>query len=202
MTLRMLVFSDVHGDMGALNTIDLSKQKYDPDLFVMCGDITHFGDLSWAVSFFEKINGDLIGVTGNCDPESIKKAYDSVGGDYLHHNIVSRKGIKFTGLSGSKYSEDSVKRFNKYANRADIFVLHSPPYGYLDKTNRGKHIGERSLLRVIDKNEPLLVLSGHVHEDRGIIRDGPTSYVNPGAASENNLAIVEIDESKVKAKLI
>jgi Icc-related predicted phosphoesterase len=61
-------------------------------------------------------------------------------------------------------------------------------------------VGSRAVRAVIEDYQPLLVLSGHIHESRGIARIGRTICVNPG--SEYNVgrllgAIVEIGETGV-----
>ncbi|MFW6037978.1 MAG: metallophosphoesterase family protein [Candidatus Saliniplasma sp.] len=202
MSLKVLIISDIHGSYRSLNRINASIYKHELDSVVVCGDITHFGDKEEAVDILEKIDAELImGVTGNCDPIDVEESFDIIGGVNLNLNIHSYKGYSFAGLAGHNHTKQDLSRFRDLAKSADIFVLHSPPYGYLDEASRGKHIGERELLEIISKYSPRLILSGHVHESRGIIQEEGTVYVNPGPAYEDNLAIVEIGE-EIKAKLI
>lgn len=42
-------------------------------------------------------------------------------------------------------------------------------------------VGSTAVRRVIEEEEPLLSLHGHVHESRGVARIGPTLSVNPGS---------------------
>lgn len=200
--MKLLAASDIHKSMNALYSINSAIENHDPDVLVLCGDITHFGDKEWADHFLESINiDDIFGVIGNCDPEQIKEAYKDNAGNYLHLKKLRREGLEFIGLSGSNYSEDEVEEFMKKGENSDIVVLHAPPYGYNDDAARNKHIGERSVLKAIDKIDPRLVLTGHVHEDKGTVKEGGTIYVNPGPASNGNLSLIEIegnDEIKVK----
>ncbi len=41
--------------------------------------------------------------------------------------------------------------------------------------------GSTAVRKVIERHEPLLVLSGHIHESRGLIKIGRTTVVNPGS---------------------
>ncbi len=202
MSLKLLVISDIHGEKKSLNRIKAAYHNHDPDLTVVCGDITHFGNKNDAVDYLEKIPTDTIGVVGNCDPKGVEDAYKEVSARYLHLNPVKIEGIEFVGISGSNYSKEDLDKFEKLSTDSDVFVLHQPAYGYLDKASREKNIGNQDLLSIIDINDPKLVLSGHVHEDRGIIEEQDTVYLNPGPAHNDNLAIVEISKNGIRAILI
>jgi len=202
MSLKLLVISDIHGEKKSLNRIKAAYHNHDPDLTVVCGDITHFGNKNDAVEYLEKIPTDIIGVVGNCDPKGVEEAYKEVGAQYLHLNTVKIDGTEFVGISGSNYSQEDLDKFKKLSMDSNVFVLHQPAYGYLDKASREKNIGNQDLLSIIDNNEPKLVLSGHVHEDRGIIDEQDTVYLNPGPAHEDNLAVVEISNNNIRAELI
>jgi len=202
MSLKALVVSDIHGSFKSLNRINAAIYNHKPDVVVICGDVTNFGDINEAVEILEKIDIDLIiGVTGNCDPHGVGEVYDAVDGINLDLNTFSFLGKTFCGLSGSNYSDEKLSKFRELAGHADVFVFHSPPYGYLDEASTGKHIGERGLLEIIAGTQPILVLSGHAHESRGVIEQEGTVYVNPGPAYEDYLAIIDIREN-VRVKLI
>ncbi|MFO7792791.1 MAG: metallophosphoesterase [Candidatus Saliniplasma sp.] len=202
MSFKILVVSDIHGSYRSINRINAAIYNHEPDTVVICGDITNFGDREEAIDILEKIGADsIIGVTGNCDPADIKESFEEVGGVNLDMTNYETSNFVFAGISGSNYSQDRLLRFEKIAFNANILVLHSPPYGFLDEVSKRKHIGERGLLDVISNIDPKLVLSGHVHESRGIMKEAGTVYVNPGPAYEDNLAIVELGIS-IRAKLI
>ncbi|HRP69005.1 MAG TPA: metallophosphoesterase [Turneriella sp.] len=65
------------------------------------------------------------------------------------------------------------------AEKADVFILHNPPYGTLDKLARYGHCGSQGLREAVDKVNPRLVLSGHVHESYGLLKLGSTYFLNP-----------------------
>ncbi|MGM0510299.1 MAG: metallophosphoesterase family protein [Thermoplasmatota archaeon] len=203
MKVRLLVISDIHGCEKAINPIIAAYHNHEPDLLIINGDITNFGTKEDALDILDKLPIPPLGVTGNCDQnKGIAGSYAEVGGINLHLNPIERNGIRFLGLSGSKYSSEELKEFEALAEEGDIFVLHSPPYGFLDETSRGKHIGERGLLPIIERKSPRLVLSGHVHESRGVEDDGETIYLNPGPAMDDNLAVVDVEENKIIPRLI
>ncbi|MFP3871567.1 MAG: metallophosphoesterase [Candidatus Aenigmatarchaeota archaeon] len=202
MACKILVISDIHGSMRCLNRIKAAYHKYGFNFGVVCGDITHFGRKEDAVEILEKMPTEVIGVLGNCDPPIVEEAYEETGNEYIELKMTERKGIDFIGLSGSKYSGEKVEAFKERADGADVYVFHQPPYGYLDEASRGKHIGSKRLVPVVTENSPRLVLSGHVHEDRGVLEQDGTVFMNPGPAGSDNLGLVEIDEENIETWLI
>jgi Icc-related predicted phosphoesterase len=60
-------------------------------------------------------------------------------------------------------------------------MVHTPAYGYLDKIPGFGNIGSQGIRRYLDDAEkrPSLVVSGHIHEDQGIIKKGKTVFLNP-----------------------
>ncbi len=74
---------------------------------------------------------------------------------------------------------------------ADVFVLHNPPYGTLDKLPRYGHCGSQGLRQAVDEVQPRLVLSGHVHESFGLMKLGQSYFLNP-----SNFGSVEAMEGK------
>ncbi len=202
MKLKLLVISDIHGAMKSVNKITAAYHKYDPDLSVICGDITHFGSRGDAVDILEKIPTEVIGVTGNCDPGGVEHAFGDVGGEYIELKKVEKADVSFIGLSGSDYSEEKIDLFKERSKNTDVYVFHQPPYGILDEASRGKHIGHKKLLDVVKENSPRLVLSGHVHEDRGKEKREGRIHMNPGPAGDDKLGLVDISEERIKTKLI
>ncbi len=202
MSAKFLVISDIHGSMKSLNKVKAAYHKYEPDFSIICGDITHFGTREEAVKILERIPTEVIGVAGNCDPGGVEQAFEDVGGEYLELKKVDKNRLSFIGLSGSNYSEEKVDLFKERAEDVDIYVFHQPPYGMLDEVSRGKHIGHKKLFEVIRENRPKLVLSGHVHEDRGKEQWEGIIFMNPGPAGDDKLGLVNIDGEKIDAKLI
>ncbi|KAL6710737.1 hypothetical protein ACN47E_007794 [Coniothyrium glycines] len=49
----------------------------------------------------------------------------------------------------------------------DVMMTHGPPYGILDATNTGEHVGCENLLRAARRCKPQLHCFGHIHEGWG-----------------------------------
>ncbi|MFO1470925.1 MAG: metallophosphoesterase [Turneriella sp.] len=120
--------------------------------------------------------------------------------DYsIHENTLTLEGIKFAGYgsapvftpgipeelaapfeeSGSGTKLASRPRDFMLREQADVFVMHNPAYGTLDKLPRFGHCGSHGLREAVDEIEPRLVLSGHVHEHFGLLKLGHSYFLNP-----------------------
>jgi Icc-related predicted phosphoesterase len=80
-----------------------------------------------------------------------------------------------------------------------LWVLHSPPRETLcDLTSERVHVGSRAIRAFVEKHQPPLVLSGHIHESPRVsnaYRDaiGRTVVVNPGQFGQSRLCGVWFD---------
>jgi len=52
----------------------------------------------------------------------------------------------------------------------------------------------------VEKYRPRVVLCGHIHEAAGIV-EGETTMINPGAAKDGHLGLVDIGE-RVVARIL
>jgi Icc-related predicted phosphoesterase len=79
------------------------------------------------------------------------------------------------------------------AGHETVFVLHSPPRDTCcDMTAAGHHVGSRAIRDFIERYQPPLVLSGHIHESPRVsssYRDiiGNTQVINPGQFGTSRL---------------
>jgi Icc-related predicted phosphoesterase len=48
-----------------------------------------------------------------------------------------------------------------------VLVVHSPPYGHVDASSTGDHLGSRAILAAIEARQPQLAVCGHIHESWG-----------------------------------
>ncbi len=80
-----------------------------------------------------------------------------------------------SSTSQSFYSEPQ-DLFDEY--QPDVMVLHNPVYGYFDRIPAVGHVGSVGLRNYLDDHRPVLVTSGHVHEDYGIRVKHGTVFLN------------------------
>lgn len=129
--------------------------------------------------------------------------------------LIGTFGHSFPGhvksKSFKKYKKILEKDFIKYKKEnkeGRVFLItHNPPYGTkLDKIKKepqkGKHYGSKLTRRIINKFQPALCLSGHMHENFGKDKIGKSLIINSGTAMENNYVIVEFDDKIKKIKKV
>ena len=128
---------------------------------------------------------------GNYD---IDLCYTDLAEYNLHKQVKYKRSLKFAGYGGApvqtpgipeklalRYHETN-KEGQLYSeplsffreHQADILVLHNPAYGYFDCIPGLGHVGSQGIRTYLDEHDPLLVLSGHVHEDYGVARSRNT----------------------------
>jgi uncharacterized protein len=88
-----------------------------------------------------------------------------------------------------------------------VCVFHSPPRDTAcDLTHARRHVGSRAIRAFLERVQPALALSGHIHESprvSGAWRDriGRTTVVNPGQFGTSRLCGVWFDPSNPEATL-
>lgn len=213
--LRMLVISDIHGRESTLREISERLTLAMADLLVICGDITQFGKpAGWAQKFIDAMPVKVFAVPGNCDlPGEILKDIASSRGTSLHGAKAAYKGQVFAGFGGAPPSENGLpfevpedeifSGLDKVMQDGCILVTHAPAKGHLDTAAPGVALGSAAVAKIVEKYRPKVALSGHVHEARGIERDGQTLFVNPGPAKDGCAALVFIrDDGLAEGRLM
>lgn len=130
-----------------------------------------------------------------------------LGHRQIHKKVVEIGGLRIAGYGGANIRtagipEEGMVRFieNKdYSEpyefltkeKPDIIVCHQPPYGHFDHIASFGSIGSRGLEKAIDEINPLVVFSGHVHEDFGCAYSNGTFFTNP-----SNFGAVETVDGK------
>jgi len=117
----------------------------------------------------------------------------------IHRKSFEKEGIKFSGYGGAPVWTSGIpeklavvfheytKNGNNYSEPEEFFreeephvcVIHNPAYGFFDKIPGHGHIGSQGIRRYLDEYDPILVVSGHVHEDQGVRKRKNTVFVNP-----------------------
>lgn len=102
-------------------------------------------------------------------------------------------------LKNHKTLEEELKTISTN----EIIALHSPPSKCLDTTLMKKNVGSDAIRRWIKKNQPRLVLCGHIHENYKMTNKwkhkiGKTLVIQPGqGVDETYMVDIEINETDV-----
>ena len=222
MTLKILGLTDLHSRgrlaIGGLTRI-VEEEKI--DLIAVSGDLTTFGNpkkVKKVLEELDKLDKPIFYVPGNMDSEdSDNIEFSNV--KPLHARIRNFQGFNFIGLGASnptpfntpnELPEEMLslllgKALEEKPND-DPFILisHTPPLdSEADKLRDGTHVGSFCVRDFIEREKPIIVLCGHIHESKSISMISETLCINPGAGAHGNAAIIEIkldEQDKATAK--
>ena len=208
----IVALADIHDNIKRLGGIshDLSAA----DVVLLVGDLTHFGgrdDASSVVRAVREYNGYILAVPGNCDYPGVD-AYLTSTGINLHRKCITVDQIAFLGVGGSlpcpgrtpnEFTEGELRTFlaeasaNLDPTMPTILVSHQPPsLTVTDLVQNGQHVGSESIRTFITQVQPIVCLTAHIHEGRGIDTIGKTQILNPGPLKEGGYAYVEVDSQR------
>lgn len=209
--MKFLVLSDIHGRDKVADWAKRLATENGADAYIILGDITHFGPGSWAGEFLDRLDRPVYAVPGNCDPPELVCREIESRATLLHKRKVVIDGNTFIGLGGSnptifdtpfEIEENDIEAALRPLMEAGaVMTLHAPPKGVNDRTGSGLNVGSEAILRLVNEYRPRAVLSGHIHEARGIVEKEGTLFLNPGAAKDGNAALLEVGET-VRATLL
>jgi Icc-related predicted phosphoesterase len=197
--VRILAFTDPHGEKKALRDILGLAASRKPDLVVCSGDVSFFGrDCDTFLRDLAALNRPVYFVPGNHETPSVAKELATFF-PYLKDvtfRMLEVEGVRLTGLPatdafwpGARPDEglrDKAVGIGESGDRAKPLVLltHYPPSGtavsgtIVLTPDSG---GSRLVRQVVEALRPVLVVCGHYHQDFGKeAHVGPTRIVNPG----------------------
>jgi len=115
---------------------------------------------------------------------------------YLENRSVVIEGVKIYGSPMTPPIPGRAGAFNvtrgfedqqhwaKVPADVDVLVTHGPPYGILDTTFTGLHVGSETLLKeTMSRIRPRFHVFGHIHEAYGAARVGNTVFVNAATST-------------------
>lgn len=187
--MRILAFTDSHGNKKILRELSKKVKKENPDIIICAGDFTNFERKMEETLFdINMLGKPVFLVHGNHeDPENIQNAVDLFDHIKFIHKKRFRIGkYEIMGFGGGGFSQTD-KEFERYSKHIKtkkrlILVTHAPPYGTKLDFLHNAHRGNRSFSNFIRKSQPLLSISGHLHETFGEQdKIGKTVLINPGA---------------------
>jgi uncharacterized protein len=189
--VKILIFSDIHGDVRALARIVAQPA----DVYICAGDLATFGKgLEKCGKVLEPLGEKLWVLPGNHETDAdIREFCARFGFVDFHRRVLQTNSTPWAGLGYSnvtpfktpgEYTEaeiaEALAGFNGIAGLN--LVIHVPPYGTrLDEYAPGKHAGSTALRTWVEREQPAYLFCGHIHETAGLSdRVGATQCVNVG----------------------
>jgi Icc-related predicted phosphoesterase len=185
--VKLLAFSDVHCDQGAVES--LVAQAAAADVVAGVGDFASIHEgLEQTLAPLRAIAAPLLLVPGNNETiDALRTAtagWD--GATVLHGGGTEIDGIGFFGIGGGipttpwdwSFDLTEEEAAAELAGLPDAAVLlsHSPPKGHVDKD-----LGSVAVLEAAERTGARAVLCGHIHEQWGAeSRIGETLVRNLG----------------------
>lgn len=214
--MNILAITDIHGRTQTFQNILESVDQ--PDLICLGGDLTNFGSVSDAehiVQMAQKHCDHILAVAGNCDSNDIDNML-SKRGISVHADGKTLDDMGFFGVSAMpiwhnsmyEFTEDEIDVYLKAAYsqvedvKKTVMISHTPPIdSEVDQTRTGESAGSESVRKWIEKTQPDLVLSGHIHEARGTSQIGSSTIVNCGPAKEGSFATIVYESGQPDVRL-
>jgi len=203
--MRILAMADIHGHIKKIPLLaDAAKEC---DVILLAGDITDFGSREQARSVLAALNTlakPVLGVTGNCDPPEVDDVLRQQGVCLVGHP-VEINGILFIGFPcpASQESIESVKEsLAAHPSKPFVLVSHQPASGTaVDLQGDSRRKGSQFIKSFIEDYQPLVAVSGHIHEARGTDQIGNTLLVNPGPFRNDCYAVIDVSSDTSDARL-
>jgi Icc-related predicted phosphoesterase len=175
--MRLLIFSDIHGDKAALERL----MEMEADYYFAAGDLANWGrGLELLAPVLQKRADRMYVMPGNHESETdIARFCEQYGFRNFHGQTIELAGHTIAGLGYSnptpfntpgEYTEQELAvRLEKFASLDPlVLICHTPPKNtQLDRAGEGQHYGSTAVREFIEKHQPAYFYCGHIHEAAG-----------------------------------
>jgi len=176
--MKLLAFSDLHTDLG--QAAELVAASEDADVVIAAGDLAsqHRG-LEATIEALSAIARPIVLVPGNNErPEALRDACAGwEAATVLHGEAAEIEGQPFFGLGGGvpvtpwdwsfDLSEEQAAQALGGLPPDAVLISHSPPKGHCDRDSAGTPLGSEAVLAAAEREQPRLLLCGHIHDSWG-----------------------------------
>ena len=210
-------FGDVHGHTRNLHLI---PEMAGAAGVIVSGDLTIRGGVSEAreiIDSIAEINPRILAQIGNMDYAPVQTWLDSEGKGMHARAVELAPGLGLMGVGWSgptpfgtpsevpdgqlaQWLADTYEKAKNFKHL--ILVSHTPPHGTLaDVVGPGTHVGSMAVREFIERAQPDLCLTGHIHEARSQDTLGRTRVINPGDFASGGYVRIGFDGREVTAEL-
>lgn len=213
-----IAFGDVHENVGVLPMIDGLAAA---DGVIITGDLTNRGSreaVSGVMDAVLAINPRVFAQPGNMDTDVVQAYLQEKDVD-IHlrvRELAPGIGLMGVGLSTptpfgtpSEVDESVIGQWldETHARAGDfeklIVAVHEPPHGTkVDLLGTGAHVGSELVRKFIERTQPDVVLTGHIHEASGVEMIGRTPVINPGMLAGGGYVRIDLADGELSAELM
>lgn len=212
-----IAFGDIHESTGILPLIPGLKNA---DGVIITGDITNRGSREAAREVVNAVaheNSTIFAQPGNMDTDTVQ-AYLDEQGINIHlsvRELAPGLGLMGVGLSTptpfgtpGEVEESVLQQWidETYAKAGDfdklIVAIHEPPHGTkVDIISGGHHVGSPAVRAFIEREQPAVVLTGHIHEAKGVDTIGDTTVINAGMLAGGGFVRLDYQDGELSVEL-
>lgn len=212
-----IAFGDVHESIEILDSIPGLNEA---EGVIVTGDLTNRGSREAAdkvISAVETINPRVFAQPGNMDTDTVQAYLQEKDFD-IHlkvREVAPGIGLMGVGMSTptpfgtpSEVPDATISQWlDETFAKAESFdklivAVHEPPQNTkADMLGNGQHVGSPSVRKFIERVQPALVLTGHIHESKGVDVIGNTPVINPGMLAGGGYVRIDLVDGEIKAEL-
>ncbi|WFS62156.1 metallophosphoesterase [Pseudodesulfovibrio thermohalotolerans] len=212
-----IAFGDIHESTGLLESVPgLAKA----DGVIVSGDLTNRGGRAAGGRVLDavaRINPRILAQPGNMDTDEVTACIRERDMD-IHlrvRELAPGLGLMGVGLSTptpfgtpGEVPEATLSGWldETYAEAAGfdrlVCVIHEPPQDTtVDRLSNGLHVGSPGVRAFLERVQPDLAVTGHIHEASGTDFIGDTPVINPGMLADGGFVRIDFDGEKLTARL-
>lgn len=212
-----IAVGDIHGHTAPLASI--------PELpgaagVIVTGDLTVRGGVPEASAVLDAvaaINPRVLAQIGNMDKPPVQTWLDGRGQGIHARAVELAPGAGLMGVGWSpptpfgtpaeapetqiaQWLAEGYEQARGFEHLA--LISHTPPYGTLaDVLGSGAHVGSPAVREFIERVQPEVCVTGHIHEARCTDRLGRTVIVNPGELAAGGYVLLRLGAGGFTAEL-
>jgi len=175
--MKLLIFSDIHGDRNAIERL----MDTEADYYFAAGDLCDWGrGIERLGPIMQRRAERMYVIPGNHESEQYIAEYcRQYGFHNFHGQTIELNGFTVAGLGYSnptpfntpgEYTEEELAaKLSKFAGLDPlVLICHTPPKGTkLDLAGKDQHFGSQAVRDFIERNQPAYFYCGHIHEAAG-----------------------------------
>ena len=213
-----IAIGDIHGHVSRIEDVPGISQAQG---VLVSGDITDYGSRALAenlIGRIEHVNPNILAVIGNMDTREVEEVLEEKG--YNAHARATDLGFG-VGLIGVGYStptpfgtpsEVSEAQLQAWLDQAVqgaknyehlILMAHNPPFDtQTDRVSFNQPVGSHTVREFIEKYQPDVCVTGHIHESRAVDQVGKTQVINPGLFGSGGYVMIRLLDGLLQAELL